>query len=74
MGEGDVQIVIAIDDDRLGRTPLLVIDPATVIDTSASPKRYPGGSGQPMNRPKVVSRGRGAQAKMLSRVSQSEFR
>jgi hypothetical protein len=30
MGEGDVQIVIAIDDDRLGRTPLLVIDPATV--------------------------------------------
>jgi hypothetical protein len=27
MGEGDVQNVIAIDDDRLGRTPLLVIDP-----------------------------------------------
>jgi hypothetical protein len=32
IGEADVQIVIAIDDDRLGRTPLLVIDPATVID------------------------------------------
>ena len=68
-----MQIVIAIDDDRLGRTPLLVIDPATVIDIG-EPKRYPGGSGQPMNRPKVVSRGKGAQAKMLSRVSQSEFR
>jgi len=27
MGEGEVQIVIAIDDDRLGWTPLLVIDP-----------------------------------------------
>jgi len=73
MGEGDVQIVIAIDDDRLGRTPLLVIDPATVIDIG-EPKTLSGWSGQPMNRPKVVSRGRGAQAKMLSRVSQSEFR
>jgi hypothetical protein len=36
-----VQIVIAIDDDRLGRTPLLVIDPATVIDIG-EPKTLSG--------------------------------
>ena len=41
MGEGDVQIVIAIDDDRLGRAPLLVIDPATVIDIG-EPKTLSG--------------------------------
>ena len=41
MGEGDVQIVIAIDDNRLGRTPLLVIDPATVIDIG-QPKTLSG--------------------------------